>query len=149
MFCSTSTIDSPLFLELADGGHHLGDDLRREAFRRLVHQQHARIGHQRAADREHLLLAAGKIGRHLRAPLGEPREHGEHRLGGPRRVRLPGSGLRAATIRFSRTVRLLKMRRPCGTSATPRAAICSGASRVTARAEHLDRAARAAAAGRR
>ena len=33
--------------------------------------------------------------------------------------------------RFSRTVRLLNMRRPCGTSATPRAAIVSGGSRVT------------------
>ena len=56
--------------------------------------------------------------------------------------RLPASGLRAATIRFSRTDRLLKMRRPCGTSATPRAAICSGGSRVTGVAEHLDRAVR-------
>ena len=46
--------------------------------------------------------------------------------------RLPASGLRAATTRFSRTDRLLKMRRPCGTSATPRAAICSGGSLVTA-----------------
>src|SRR5260370_359295 len=44
-----------------------------------------------------------------------------------------GRGLRrAATTRFSRTVRLLKMRRPCGTKATPRAAISSGAKRVTA-----------------
>jgi hypothetical protein len=34
-------------------------------------------------------------------------------------------------MRFSRTVRLLKIRRPCGTSATPRAAIISGGSRVT------------------
>ena len=39
---------------------------------------------------------------------------------------------RAATIRFSRTVRLLKIRRPCGTSATPRDEITSGGSRVTA-----------------
>ena len=44
--------------------------------------------------------------------------------------RLPGPGGRAATIRFSRTVRLLKMRRPCGTSAMPRAAIASGGRRV-------------------
>jgi len=32
---------------------------RREAFRRLVHQDHLRIDHQRAADREHAALAAG------------------------------------------------------------------------------------------
>jgi hypothetical protein len=45
---------------------------------------------------------------------------------------LPASGLRAATIRFSRTVRLLKMRRPCGTRATPLAAIRSGGNPPTA-----------------
>src|SRR6185312_7948839 len=44
---------------------------------------------------------------------------------------LPLSGLRAATLRFSRTVRLLKTRRPCGTSATPRAATISGERPVT------------------
>ena len=63
--CSTSTIDKPALLELADRRHHLGNDLRRQALRRLVHQQHARIGHQRAADGEHLLLAAGQIARDL------------------------------------------------------------------------------------
>src|SRR5262249_18467693 len=46
-----------------------------------------------------------------------------------------GAGLprrrRPATTRFSRTVRLLKTRRPCGTSATPWAAIASGARPVT------------------
>ena len=46
--------------------------------------------------------------------------------------RRPACSVRAATIRFSRTVRLLNTRRPCGTSATPRAAISSGGSRVTA-----------------
>src|SRR5450756_821264 len=45
--------------------------------------------------------------------------------------RLPASGRRAATTRFSRTVRLLKMWRPCGTRATPRAAIDSGGKPVT------------------
>ena len=49
---------------------------------------------------------------------------------------LPASGLRAATSRFSRTVRLLKMRRPCGTSATPRAAIASGGTAGDVVAEH-------------
>ena len=128
MFCSTSTIDSPLCLQLARWcGHHLGDDLRRQALRRLVHQQHARIAHQRAADRQHLLLAARQMRR--RSGRGAPAAAGTcantvstvHGACLP-----PSSGLRAATIRFSRTVRLLKMRRPCGTSATPRAAIVSG-----------------------
>ena len=40
-------------------------------------------------------------------------------------------GLRAATLRFSRTVRLRKTRRPCGTSATPQAAIASGVKPAT------------------
>jgi len=44
---------------------------------------------------------------------------------------LPASGLRAATMRFSRTVKLLKMRRPCGTNATPAAATSSGDRPVT------------------
>ena len=42
-------------------------------------------------------------------------------------------GLRPATARFSRTVRLRNTRRPCGTSATPRAAMASGVRPVTAR----------------
>ena len=42
-------------------------------------------------------------------------------------------GLRAATAGSRAPVRLLKMRRPCGTSATPRAAIISGGSRVDRR----------------
>ena len=40
-------------------------------------------------------------------------------------------GVRAATPKFSRTVRLLNTRRPCGTSATPCAAIRSGGRRAT------------------
>ena len=39
----------------------LRDDHRREALGRLVHHQQARIGEQRARDREHLLLAAGEL----------------------------------------------------------------------------------------
>src|SRR6185436_17772387 len=41
-------------------------------------------------------------------------------------------GFRPATARFSRTVRLRKTRRPCGTSATPSAAMASGVRPVTA-----------------
>jgi hypothetical protein len=80
----------PAFLELADGGHHLGDDLRRQAFRRLVHQQHARIAHQRAADRQHLLLAARQMRRDLAAAFLQPRKHREHGVGGPGRVLAAG-----------------------------------------------------------
>src|SRR6476469_6769580 len=47
-------------LELRDGASDLGHQLRREPFGRLVHQQHAGVAHERAPDREHLLLAAGQ-----------------------------------------------------------------------------------------
>src|SRR5919108_296737 len=50
----------PLRLEAPDGGHDFGDDLRRQALRGLVHQEYARIRHQRTGDREHLLLPAGE-----------------------------------------------------------------------------------------
>ena len=50
----------PFGLQLRDGAADFGDQLRREPFGRLVHQQHARIAHQRPADRQHLLLAAGQ-----------------------------------------------------------------------------------------
>jgi len=48
----------PLGLQARDGAADLGDDERREALGRLVHQEHARISHQPAPDGEHLLLAA-------------------------------------------------------------------------------------------
>ena len=49
---------------LRDGG--------RKAERGLVAHQDARLGHQRACDREHLLLAAGKAAGRLVAPRREP-----------------------------------------------------------------------------
>ena len=45
-------------IELADRIEDLSHDHRREAERGLVEQQQARARHQRAGDREHLLLAA-------------------------------------------------------------------------------------------
>ena len=54
------------------------DDLRREAERRLVEQQNLRLGHQRAADRQHLLLTAGQRARDLPQPLAQPRKQSEH-----------------------------------------------------------------------
>ena len=50
-----------LVLELADGAPSTSATIcGARPFGRLVHQQHARIVHQRAADRQHLLLAAGQ-----------------------------------------------------------------------------------------
>src|ERR1700732_3590714 len=47
--------------EPLDGTCELLDDHRRQAFRWLVHQQHRWIADERASDRQHLLLAAGKL----------------------------------------------------------------------------------------
>ena len=59
------------------------DDDRRQPFERLVEQHDARIERQRAADREHLLLAAGKLVAEILPPLGKPREQGVDLVGGP------------------------------------------------------------------
>src|SRR6266850_2670865 len=45
-----------------------------EAFERLVHQHERGVTHQRAADGEHLLLAAGDLVSLVGAPLGQARE---------------------------------------------------------------------------
>src|ERR1043165_3242649 len=50
-----------LLLETADGVTDLLDDDRSQPLGRLVEQQHARSGAQDAADRQHLLLAAGEL----------------------------------------------------------------------------------------
>ena len=71
-----------LAVDLLDHLGELGDDPRRETQRRLVEQQHARRGHQRAADREHLLLAAGQQAGALARALAEDREQLGH--AGPR-----------------------------------------------------------------
>src|SRR2546428_1600806 len=85
----------PLGLETADRRHDLGDDLGRQAFGRLVHQEHPRVRHQRAADREHLLLAAGERRGDLLMPLPQPREQARHSIERPQQwqasARLPGS----------------------------------------------------------
>ena len=46
--------------------------------RRLVERQQHGIGHQRAADRQHLLLAAGHVAGDLVAPFEQAREQREH-----------------------------------------------------------------------
>ena len=74
-------------------------------------------GHQRAADREHLLLAAGHRPRLLPLALLQAREQLEHALevlatSAPRRWWAPRS-------RFSRTVMRGKQCRPSGERAIP------------------------------
>ena len=47
-------------LEAREAAPDLVADQRRQPFRRLVENEQPRVGHQRAADGEHLLLAAGE-----------------------------------------------------------------------------------------
>ena len=72
--------------QIADHVHQFLHDDRREPLHRLVQQQQARIDHQRAADREHLLLAARQLVAEVAAPLGETRKHLVH----ARDVPVPG-----------------------------------------------------------
>ena len=73
----------PVRADLGDGAPDLGDDERRQPFGRLVEDQQQRIGQQRAADREHLLLAARELLAAVAEPLGQAREGGEHALERP------------------------------------------------------------------
>jgi hypothetical protein len=70
----------------ADRGDHapdLGDDQRCQAFGGFVQDHQPRVGHQRAADGEHLLLAAGQLLAAMLQPLRQARERGQHALVGP------------------------------------------------------------------
>ena len=103
---------------------HLLDDLeaaldehRREAHRRLVHQQQLRLRHQRAAHRDHLLLAARQRAGELGAPLVEEREQRR------RRARTPPSGRPSAAGR-----------RPSRGSRAPSSARTAAGSRARSRA---------------
>jgi len=50
-----------ILIDLLDDGEHFLDQQRRQPHRRFVHQDHLGTRHQRAADRQHLLLAAGEV----------------------------------------------------------------------------------------
>ena len=66
--------------EIAQRSDHLQDlahDQRRQAQRRLVEHQQARLGHEGAANRQHLPLAARERERHLRAALLQARKDGK------------------------------------------------------------------------
>ncbi len=65
-------------VDLGDDLADLPDDPRRQTEGRLVEQQQLRAGHQRPADGQHLLLAAGQQDAALGVPLGEHREHLVH-----------------------------------------------------------------------
>ena len=137
------------FLQLADGGHHFCDDLRREAFGGLVHQQDARIVHQRPADRQHLLLAAREIAGGLAVPFFQAREHREHRLSGPSGRTAVGRVTRCHRQVLAHCEAAEDAAPPAAPGATPSAAICSGGSLLTGVPNTLDFPSARKAAGRR
>ena len=78
-----------------DQREHLLDQQRRQAERRLVEDQQLRLGHQAAADGEHLLLAARQRAGALRAALVQARKDVEHaRRGSARGARRRGDSCR-------------------------------------------------------
>src|SRR5690349_18234831 len=70
-------------LQFPDRAVDLVSDERREALGRLVEDQQPRIGQERPADGEHLLLAARELVAVVRLPLAQLREKREHALERP------------------------------------------------------------------
>ena len=85
-----------------------------------------RPAHQRARDRQHLLLAARQRAAALGEALLQPREQRQHAVEIVRRIR-PAAATVAPICRFSSTVMRGKMRRPSGDCASlSRAISCVG-----------------------
>jgi hypothetical protein len=61
-------------MQAADQREHLLDQQRRQAERGLVQDQQPRLGHQAAADGQHLLLAAAQRAGELPRALAQPRK---------------------------------------------------------------------------
>ncbi len=69
-----------LFTQLFNGVEDLLNDNWRKTQRRFIQQQQARLAHQGAADRQHLLLTAGHGPRTLNTTLPQAREEFVHQL---------------------------------------------------------------------
>ena len=117
-------IDRPSRLRAASPLPDLLADQRRQPFRSLVEHQQLRIGHQGAADRQHLLLAAGDLVAEIARGARPAAARRRRRARASRRWRLPRGG-RVAT-RFSSTVRVGKICRPSGTRPMPAWAMRKG-----------------------
>ena len=125
-FCSTRTMVTPWPLISFSCAKNLGDDLRRQAGRRLVEDQHRRLDDQRARHRQHLPLAARQRAGAPRRPLGEIGEHGVEIGDAPARA-CPSAGCRPRRSRLSWIDSVAKMFSVCGTKARPcRIFSCAG-----------------------
>ena len=82
-FCSISSTEMPLSLSVRRYCAHQLDDLRRQAFGRLVDDDQVGVAHQRAAQRQHLLLAARQHAGLGVLALLQAREHAVHVVEGP------------------------------------------------------------------
>ena len=120
--CSATSIVMPVALEPRERLERHRGDLRRETRRRLVEHQQPRPRHQRAPDRQHLLLAAAQRPRPLALSLLQPREELEHE-----RQRL---AVRPPRIRAEREILFTVIAgnrcRSAGTYAIPARAIAVG-----------------------
>ena len=105
-------------------------------------QDETGLRHHRAAERKHLLLAAGeRAGILAGCRSREPRKHVKHLLHQAAAPSLRALRWRKApSSRFSRTVRKAKTRRPSGTSETPRAVRSCDGKRVMSSPTKMDRA---------
>jgi hypothetical protein len=98
--CVTSTIVMPLRPELLEQRHDLEAGARVEVAGRLVGEDQARLGHERARDRDALLLAARELVRRVVEAPGEA--DALERSSAARRRSLPGPRRRSAAARRSR-----------------------------------------------
>src|SRR6516165_6562494 len=64
----------PRFPQCADGVEDVFDNQRCEPEGRLIQKEKLRLAHQRASDREHLLLASRHSASNLSLALSQPRE---------------------------------------------------------------------------
>ena len=85
-------IDSPSACSAARQAKISARDQRRQALGGLVEDQQRRVGHQRPADRQHLLLAAGELAAAVAAALGQAREQAVDAVEGPARRAAAGGG---------------------------------------------------------
>ena len=76
--CSTRITAVPSAATRCTSGKHLTNHHRGQPERQLVDQQHTRLGHERHAQREHLLLATAEVACRQRQPIAQHREHLQH-----------------------------------------------------------------------
>ena len=126
-FCSTTSTVRPSFSFSSRTIRKISRvDERREPERRLVEEQQPRPAHQRAGEREHLLLAAGERAGVLVEPLADPGEVAAHPLdvaverAAPRVGAEPQVLLAPTARRTCRGPRGRARRRACATASGPR-----------------------------